>query len=453
MISYEKAIDITKQFANNVKDLLKDKLLAVFAIGSLGSDYYRPGQSDIDTIIITSLKREDLKIYRKDIRKLADSFQKKYDVPKGFGAILLAKEQLYPPYKYDEELILEIYRIKKQSKLVYGHYDIRTIPFPSKKDIIQDAIAFENWRQEEHKNNPDFKIDNNIMLVNSTLMMLKRYIMIKWDIIEFNKFKVIDLYMKNNPPYVDEELFEFIEKSLHSEDYEVDEDTFKKFVHSHDELTKIINYLVLTELDICPKYIFFDVGTTLVDEEKAYDYRAYEMIQNTNITFEEFDNKRIELAKQGLDGNSVAIKELGLTKTRWPSEKEILYDDAIELLEYLKNKKYKLGIVANQKKGLQKRLDEFGILEYFDLVISSEEVGVSKPDKEIFNIALSKTSCKPQECIMIGDRLDNDILPANQIGMKTIWIRQGLAKYQDIKLGTENANFVVSSLSEIEDIL
>ena len=74
------------------------------------------------------------------------------------------------------------------------------------------------------------------------------------------------------------------------------------------------------------KWIFFDVGTTLVDEEKAYDYRAYEMIKNTNITFNEFDKKRIELAKQRLDGNSAAIKELGLTKTRWPSEKEILYN-------------------------------------------------------------------------------------------------------------------------------
>lgn len=119
MIKYEQAIIIAKEFAEEVQNMLKDNLLAVFAIGSLGSDYYRPGQSDIDTIIITSLKRENLKIYRKDIRKLADSYQKKYDVPKGFGAILLAKEQLYPPYKYDEELILEIYRIKKQSKLVY----------------------------------------------------------------------------------------------------------------------------------------------------------------------------------------------------------------------------------------------------------------------------------------------------------------------------------------------
>lgn len=453
MISYEQAISIAKQFANNVRDLLKDKLLAVFAIGSLGSDYYRPGQSDIDTIIITSLTREELKLYRKDIRKLADSYQEKYNVPKGFGAILLAKEQLFPPYNYDEELILEIFRIKKQSRLIFGHYDIRTIPFPSKKDIIKDALAFENWRQEEHKKNPDFKINNNIMLVNSTLMMLKRYLMIKWDIMEFNKFKVVDLYMNNYPPYIDEKLFEFIEKSLHDENCEIDNDTFEEFVHSHDELTRIINYLVLNELDVNPKYVFFDVGTTLVDEEKAYDYCAYEMTQGTNITFEEFNNKRIELAKQGLDGNSAAIKELNLKKTPWHSEKEILYDDTIELLEYLKSKGYKLGIIANQKKGLENRLQEFGILKYFDIVIASEEVGVSKPDKEIFYIALSKASCKLQESIMIGDRLDNDIIPANQIGMKTIWIRQGLTKYQEIKLGMEYANFVVSSLKEIIDIL
>lgn len=245
MITYEQAILITKSFANDVRDLIKDKLLAVFAIGSLGSDYYRPGQSDIDTVIITSLKREELKLYRRNIRKLADSYQEKYNVPKGFGAILLAEEQLYPPYIAEEELILEIYRIKLQSKLIYGNYDITNIPNPSKDAIIEDAKTFEKWRQEEHKNNPDFKINNNIMLVNSTLMMLKRYLMIKCDIIEFNKFKVIDLYMKNNPPYIDEELFEFIDKSLHNEDTEIEKDVFDRFVQSHDRLTKIINDIVL----------------------------------------------------------------------------------------------------------------------------------------------------------------------------------------------------------------
>ncbi len=177
------------------------------------------------------------------------------------------------------------------------------------------------------------------------------------------------------------------------------------------------------------------------------------MIKNINISFEEFDTKRIELAKLGLDGNSAAIKFFDLNKTPWHSVDEVLYEDTIDVLEYLINKGYKLGIIANQKKGLENRLEEFGILKYFDLVIASEEVGVSKPDKEIFNMVLSKVKSKPQYCIMIGDRLDNDIIPANQIGMKTIWIRQGLAKYQAIKLGMDYSNFVVSQLSEIKDIL
>ena len=142
-------------------------------------------------------------------------------------------------------MILEIYRIKLQSKLIYGNYDITKIPNPTKNNIIEDAKAFEKWRLEEHKNNPDFRINNNIMLVNSTLMMLKRYLMIKCDIIEFNKFKVVDLYMKNNPPYVDEELFDFIEKSLCNEDIITDKDALKKFIQSHDKLTRVINKITL----------------------------------------------------------------------------------------------------------------------------------------------------------------------------------------------------------------
>lgn len=201
------------------------------------------------------------------------------------------------------------------------------------------------------------------------------------------------------------------------------------------------------------KFIFFDVGTTLIDEELAYNHRVYEMIKNTNISFEEFNDKRIELSKKGIDGNSEAIKYFNLKKTSWYSEDEILYDYTIEVLEFLIKKGYKLGIIANQKKGLDIRLEKFGILKYFDIVIASEEVGVSKPDIKIFNIALSKIKCLPQECVMIGDRLDNDIVPAKQIGMRTIWIKQGLAKYYDMSLGNGKADYIVDKLNEIKDIL
>lgn len=83
------------------------------------------------------------------------------------------------------------------------------------------------------------------------------------------------------------------------------------------------------------KFIFFDVGTTLIDEELAYNHCVYEMIKNTNISFEEFNDKRIELSKKGIDGNSEAIKYFNLKKTSWYSEDEILYDYTIEVLEFL----------------------------------------------------------------------------------------------------------------------
>ena len=92
------------------------------------------------------------------------------------------------------------------------------------------------------------------------------------------------------------------------------------------------------------KQIFFDVGSTLVDETEAYDHRVREMIAGTNITFKEFDDVRIALARQGLDGNSAAIKHFGLTKTPWHSEDEVPYSGAHSTLAALIDKGYKLGI-------------------------------------------------------------------------------------------------------------
>ena len=104
------------------------------------------------------------------------------------------------------------------------------------------------------------------------------------------------------------------------------------------------------------KWIFFDVGSTLVDETEAYDHRVREMIAGTSITFKEFDDVRVALARQGLDGNSAAIKHFGLTKTPWHSEDEVPYSDAHTTLAALIDKGYKLGIIANQKLGTTERL-------------------------------------------------------------------------------------------------
>ncbi len=74
--------------------------------------------------------------------------------------------------------------------------------------------------------------------------------------------------------------------------------------------------------------------------------------------------------------------------------------------------------------------------------------GVAKPDRRIFEIALERGNCKPFEAVMIGDRIDNDIVPARLLGMHTIWIRQGFSKYWRISSETEKAEAVVDSLEE-----
>ena len=201
------------------------------------------------------------------------------------------------------------------------------------------------------------------------------------------------------------------------------------------------------------KWIFFDVGSTLVDETEAYDHRAREMISGAGITFKEFDDIRIALAKQGLDGNSAAIKYFGLTKTPWHSEDELPYSDTQSTLAALVDKGYKLGIIANQKLGTKERLDSWGLLKFFDVISASAEIGYSKPNKEIFEKAFELAGCIPQESIMVGDRLDNDIIPAKSLGMKTAWIKNGLAQYQNIELGEGVADYQIHSLSEILQIL
>lgn len=200
------------------------------------------------------------------------------------------------------------------------------------------------------------------------------------------------------------------------------------------------------------KWIFFDVGSTLVDETEAYDHRVRDMIEGTNISFSDFNSKRIELAKQGFDGNSEAIKYFGLKKTPWHTEDEIPFDDAIETLYLLKRRGYNLGVIANQVEGTAQRLEMWGLLQCFDVLATSAELGIAKPDKLIFEKAFELAGCRPQNSVMVGDRLDNDIIPAKALGMRTVWIRKNLSIYQHIDLAKNNADWIIDNLSDLKEI-
>ena len=200
-------------------------------------------------------------------------------------------------------------------------------------------------------------------------------------------------------------------------------------------------------------WIFFDVGSTLVDETKAYEHRILDAIEGTDVTVEHFMEKRLYFARQNLKGDLETIKYFGLKLTPWHSEDETPYPDAEDILIYLRGKGYKIGVIANQPIGTAGRLEEYGLLRYVDVVAASAELGVAKPDKIIFNKALEMAGCTANESVMIGDRLDNDIIPAKELGMKTIWIRQGFAVYQNPHLSDEQPDYTVDNLLELKKIL
>ncbi|MCH5324043.1 MAG: HAD family hydrolase [Eubacterium sp.] len=200
------------------------------------------------------------------------------------------------------------------------------------------------------------------------------------------------------------------------------------------------------------QWLFFDVGSTLVDESEAYAHRIRDAIEGTDISFEQFTEKRIFFQKQNLKGDLEAIKFFGLKMTPWHKEDEFPYPDAAEVLEYLVNKGYKLGVIANQSAGTAKRLEGWDLLKYISVVLSSAEEGVAKPDPEIFLRALDKAACRPENAVMIGDRLDNDIYPAKKLGMKTVWVKQGFSVYGHPQSSEYEADCTVNNMSELKVI-
>jgi len=196
------------------------------------------------------------------------------------------------------------------------------------------------------------------------------------------------------------------------------------------------------------KWIFFDMGSTLLDETDNVEERICMTAKLINTDSKSLHKMLEETAKT----HPYAIKmELpnNASWSSWPKRLDPLYPNALHILTEL-HKKYKLGIIANHEKDTAKLL---GIDKFFEIYIASKAVGLSKPDMRIFNLALEKANCMPENAVMIGDRLDNDIYPAKKLGMKTVWIKQGFGGMTTPKSEEYKADFEISSLDELLKIL
>ncbi len=97
-----------------------------------------------------------------------------------------------------------------------------------------------------------------------------------------------------------------------------------------------------------------------------------------------------------------------------------------EILFYLKEKGYRLSIVSNFDHAFtaRKLLEKFGVKNFFEHIIISEEVGWRKPHRKIFKSALEKLGESPSDVVFIGDNPEADIMGAYNCGIDSIWVKR-----------------------------
>jgi putative hydrolase of the HAD superfamily len=130
------------------------------------------------------------------------------------------------------------------------------------------------------------------------------------------------------------------------------------------------------------------------------------------------------------------------------------FSKTVETLIYLKNKGYKLGIISNGLTIKQwEKLIRLGIHEFFDEIITSEEVGYEKPNKEIFEEAMERMKSKPENSIMVGNKFETDILGAMNTEMPSILVNSNF----DIKISDEileNYDIrIIDTIKELRNVL
>ena len=200
-------------------------------------------------------------------------------------------------------------------------------------------------------------------------------------------------------------------------------------------------------------WLFFDMGSTIMNETPAMEKRIRDTIAGTDITYEDFAAKMAEFRIMGVREDLAAFDYFGITeRTPWPRDTEVPYPDADRVLRTLKERGYRLGIIASQPLGSEKRLARFGLRDCFEVICASAEEGVDKPDPALFRRALTRAGCSPEDAIMIGDRTDNDVAPAKSLGMRTVLIRQGYGGHDIIHHEGEIPDLTVDSLPELLDI-
>ena len=222
--------------------------------------------------------------------------------------------------------------------------------------------------------------------------------------------------------------------------------------------------------------IIFDADETLFDFKKSEKYALNNTMLQFNIEYDE--DYHLKIYKEintaiwkELEEGLITQKKLNLERFRRLSKKlnaefdeiefanaymkhlsnaSFLYDDSITLVESLHND-YKFSIITNGLKDVQNnRIGKSIIAKYFEDIVISEEVGVSKPDPKIFGLSLYNMKHTDKSTVlMVGDSLSSDIQGGINFGIDTCWFNPNKV----INKTGLKPTYEISSLMELLDIL
>ena len=182
---------------------------------------------------------------------------------------------------------------------------------------------------------------------------------------------------------------------------------------------------------------------------EPYNLQLWHIYGEGKIMKEELNKRRYSypLEVVGVHDQELADTFCREALGRIPTKNKLI-EGAKELLEYLRPK-YNLYILSNGFKELQSRkMCTVGIDKYFDALILSEDIGVNKPNRELYEYALQKTASTMEDSIMIGDMFETDIVGAANIGMKQIYFNPKKKECMPF-----TPTYMVTELLQIKDIL
>lgn len=206
--------------------------------------------------------------------------------------------------------------------------------------------------------------------------------------------------------------------------------------------------------------VFFDVGETLIDEMRlmhgwadtlGVDRNEFLVVLDDVIARDEPIRQVFERVKPGVDLAAVRAQRKHAGNEFFIEARD-LYPDAKSCLSALMQRGLFVGIAGNQPPTAKAALQSFGLEAH--LITTSAELGVTKPSAEFFTRILELGGFRPEETAYVGDRVDNDVIPAQAAGMTAVFLERGPFGRVHARRGdAAGADIHVKSLAELPQAL